>query len=446
MLNENTQWDAFAKSIASRERPFKPNDLWGNDSLFADFVRAVVENPTTLIPANEIGDLDRKSVFKRLRTHFQDTEYSYKWLSGIEAAINCVAKMQGKDELDRSAESFFGEANTNFNSIYGRETFEHLFQAIPKTSRAHNRYQSFLSDDGGLPNIGYWITSEIIERSYHRGNDKVKKAVVPLIFAVEEDRKGIVLWLNIELDTTFPGPIYPDVASLGLLNVSKIIDPITEVWCISGLAESYRCRWHLTRKHPNFACSVKPNVLDNPLIGDSIQAATLIGLWAASGRIPRIDEDCKYQTMKYLPFDCRGVSLMVRPNIAISAELDFDKKDLRPADSSIRLLPINCEQLKITAASEVDRISADSSPFFDTIILCTKNKCEFPELRKGITVNTEPTDLAQVLELMLEHNYLKHCYDDSPCKAWEDLWSNDSGCYANMEQEWLNHKGKYKGS
>ena len=293
---------------------------------------------------------------------------------------------------------------------------------------------------------GYWIVVDIFEKllgSQVLMSDKseLKTACTPVLFkqkkegATSNKGDGFVLWFEVELIEDFPGPFVPDMASFGLTDISGLTEPISEVWNASGLNDEFRGRWRITAGYPGKEkefLEFKNEVYPASLKDDSLQAAALAAIWAASGRIPlgaKSNEDKNNKPEENF-YTLDGNSLRLNPRVAVSARIDPSSASLM--NDSIALGAVKGIEAKTRGMKNYHPDGNGKVSLFDTLIVVggnaeeTENVISEVEQNKsdyrGVRVIKDCRTMSHVLNWMLEVNAWKRAWNEHVEQKWLEQW------------------------
>lgn len=295
--------------------------------------------------------------------------------------------------------------------------------------------------------LGYWMAAHVHNevlgspKSNLAAIEKLSANTATLFFGknpITQGDDGAVLWFSIELHRLSEGEIgilVPDLFCFGLTDFSQLLKPIEQCWEASGLAGEFRGVWRLTAKYPGEKVPFKNydhHAYISKLEGSSLQAAVLVAMWAASGRIPLAKRNGDSKEPLFHSVD--GKSLRLIPNMAVSAAI---LSNHTAKDTSIPLTSIAERSIvpKVQALVSYSPSRKPEESYFDTAIVVGKDAeeirkwftatCEDDPKYRRIHISEKCETIGDVLDLMLEVNVIKKLRADLLRRKWEGEWGFD---------------------
>lgn len=346
------------------------------------------------------------------------------------------------------AQAQLSTAIEKLSSGFGNTGISQAPQVRPKGERS-NRAEIEIFPEllaGYRKHSGFWLALDLLQQVYQAPLldgltlSTEFSAIVPVVFWAGDEQCGYVLWLKVELFPNFPGPFYPDLTQFGLTNISKLIEPMSQVWNASGVSEKFRGRWSITTQHPLGLSEFYQEAFHREdLGGSSLQAAALAAVWAASGKIPLSSVDDNGQPEFYSLGDNQALKL--NPRVAISGRL---VPQHGTQNDSIKLGGIAEESItgKIKSLRSYGTSRSQLSDAFDTVLIVREETAEareaFPQTEEeqpafsGIHLIENCDTMADALFWMLEVNSWKKELGLWTEAEWQKQWGyarNDDGLF-----------------
>lgn len=402
------------------------------------------------------------------------------WLSSIEVptrgtqvvldlALNVIVPSLNntKAENEKGIHGQVDKGKEVDNEIRGEiRSLDWLIARFRHRAKSLNCYRSWALPDGK----SYVANGSYVPHNanYNFCENQDRSVCTAILFG--SDESGSVLWLTVDLYEDGMGSFAPDVFSLGwtqiALNLSSerkteeenevrgILASFDEMWRISGLAElGFSGKWRITNR-PLVTCEASllepssriPLCFDEVFTGRSAEAATIVGLLAASGLVYEpIPKEFPTQLEARRKIRDRYSRVALNPCFAATATVE--KANVEDVRLSIiwKVYLINC---KCSAASRYKPEYSESvAPFIDTIVLsqadleeqtndqnsfisgAISDKKQKDRQSKGSKytpfrgVHFQPCKSVQdALNWMLSVNQWKRIWNDAKLKAWEKQW------------------------